>query len=205
MFSSTRYRQSSKEGDQLNPETFRKLCEVDWGAIGVELLAFAASRAKIYRWYSGQGKELAPGVSIEDVVHLVIEKTISGKRNWDPAKGPLVPWLKDQVKSVLDAMANSASNRYETPEREGRNEENTPKGYDLPRPPNPEKAALMADRVNELFQAVGGDKELEEVLEAVMHGCEATPRHLAAELGVPKEDINNRLKRLRRRAIKEDI
>ncbi len=64
---------------------------------------------------------------------------------------------------------------------------------------------LNAERANELFQAVSGEQELEEVLEAVMNGCAHTPRHLAAELDVPIQDINNRLKRIRRRALKEDV
>ena len=64
---------------------------------------------------------------------------------------------------------------------------------------------LQAERVNALFQAVSGEQELEEVLEAIMNGCEPKPRYLAAELGVPVEDINNRLKRLRRRVLREDI
>jgi predicted transcriptional regulator len=39
-------------------------------------------------------------------------------------------------------------------------------------------------------------------MNAILNGCEPKPRYLAAELGVSFEDINNRLKRLRRRAMK---
>jgi LmbE family N-acetylglucosaminyl deacetylase len=41
----------------------------------------------------------------------------------DPARGPLVPWLKDQVKSVIDALANAAVRRHETQAAEGDNVE----------------------------------------------------------------------------------
>jgi uncharacterized protein YdbL (DUF1318 family) len=65
-----------------------------------------------------------------------------------------------------------------------------------------EAAAQMAERVDGLFQAVNDDPELEAVMSAILDGCEPKPRYLAAELGVSVEDINNRLKRLRRRAMK---
>jgi DNA-directed RNA polymerase specialized sigma24 family protein len=184
---------------------FTQLCETDWGAIGVELLAFAAWRAQNYRWASGQHMELAPGISLADVVQRVIEKTLSGERQWDPTKGPLVPWLKDQVKSVLDALAKSAPHRHEVPALEGEDGAERVGICAASPPPNPEEHLLQAERVNALFQAVSGEQALEEVLEAVMNGCEPKPRYLAAELGVPVEDINNRLKRLRRRVLREDI
>ena len=149
--------------------------------------------------------DLAPGISLADVVQRVIEKTLSGERQWDPTKGPLVPWLKDQIKSVLDALAKSAPHRHETQALAGEDKaERVGIGAASP-PPNPEEQLLQAERVNTLFQAVSGEQELEEVLEAVMNGCEPKPRYLAAELGVPVENINNRLKRLRRRVLREDI
>ena len=51
-----------------------------------------------------------------------------------------------------------------------------------------------------IAQWAGGIPELEKVVDAVASGCEPKPRHLAMELGVPVEDIYNRMKRLRRRA-----
>lgn len=133
----------------------------------------------------------------------VIEKTLSGERHWDPAKGPLVPWLKDQVKSVIDALATSAPSRREALAGERDEEEQEEKELAV-QPTHQEQRLLTTERVNTLFQAVSDDRELEEVLEAIMNGCEPTPRQLAAELNVSVQDINNRLKRLRRRALKEE-
>ena len=152
---------------------------------------------------------MAAGQSLEDVVQHVIEKTISGERHWDPAKGPLVPWLKYQVKSVIDALANAAVRRHETQSAEGDDVEESVAGPGTSRSLSleaivleNEAAAQMAERVDGLFQAVNNDPELEAVMSAILHGCEPKPRYLAAELGVSVEDINNRLKRLRRRAMK---
>ena len=158
---------------------------------------------KLYRWQSGRHIEFAPGSTPEDVVQRVIEKTLSGERHWDPSKGPLVPWLKDQVKSVIDALATSAPSRREVLAVE-RDEEDQEEKELAVQPATQEKSLLTAERVNALFQAVSDDRDLEEVVEAIMNGCEPTPRHLAAELNVSVQDINNRLKRLRRRALSEE-
>jgi DNA-directed RNA polymerase specialized sigma24 family protein len=183
---------------------------VDWSAVGKDLLAFAEWRARNYQW--GSSGNLAAGPSLEDVVQRVIEKTISGERRWDPAKGPLVPWLKDQMKSVMDALTNAAVRRHETqaPEMDSLEEfvegpvasqSLSPEGILLDK----EAAAQMAERADALFQAVNGEPELEAVMNAILDGCEPKPRYLAAELGVSVEEINYRLKRLRRRAIKGGI
>jgi len=52
-----------------------------------------------------------------------------------------------------------------------------------------------------LFYAVSGDSELEEVLDAVINGCELKPRFLAQALNVPVQNIYNRMRRLRRKAV----
>lgn len=152
---------------------------------------------------------MAAGQSLEDVVQRVIEKTISGERHWDPARGPLVPWLKDQVKSVIDAIANAAVRRHETQAPEGDSVEAFVEGPGASRSLSPEDtllekeaAAQVAERADALFQAVNDEPELEAVMSAILNGCEPKPRYLAAELGVSVEDINNRLKRLRHRAMK---
>jgi len=199
----------SQGGYQLTPEIFSRLQAVDWGTVGKELLAFAEWRAKNYHWRGSRNMVLAAGQTLEDVVQQVIEKTVSGERHWDPAKGPLVPWLKDQVKSVIDALANAAVRRHETQSTEGEDVEESVADPGTSRSLSPEAILLeneavaqMAERADALFQAVNDDPELEAVVSAILDGCEPKPRYLAAELGVFVEDINNRLKCLRRRAMK---
>ena len=114
-----------------------------------------------------------------------------------------MPWLKDQIKSVIDALATSAASRREVLAVERDEEEQEEKALAV-QPANQEKILLVAERINTLFNAVSDDRELEEVVEAIMDGCEPTPRHLSAELHVSIQDVNNRLKRLRRRALKEE-
>ena len=52
-----------------------------------------------------------------------------------------------------------------------------------------------------LFAAVADHPELQEVIDAVLETGDTEPRHLAEHLDLPVSEVNNRLKRLRRRAI----
>ena len=120
-----------------------------------------------------------------------------------------MPWLKDQVKSIIDALANAAVRRHETQAAEGDNVEEFAEDPGPSRLLNPEAivleteaAAQVAERVDALFQAVNDEPDLEAVMNAILNGCEPKPRYLAAEIGVSVGDINNRLKRLRSRAMK---
>jgi RNA polymerase sigma factor (sigma-70 family) len=164
---------------------------------------------------------LPDGCELCDIVQHVIEKTINGDRKWDPDKGELLPWLKDQVKSVIDAKAKSTSHRREAYFSEdneyGLTEQEefaaqqvdpstnldrlTPEEEILDQESDGERREKAQIKYSALFCAIEGDKELEEVLETVIDGCELKPRYLAKALNVPEENINNRLKRLRRKAI----
>lgn len=198
----------------MNPATFNQLKNADWATIGKRLLAFAIWRARKYDWCVAETLEVAQGITLEDVVQHVIIKTLSGERRWDPERGPLEPWLKDQIKSVIDAQYNSAPHRHETqlddeaeqdshpvdsvPQKEASiaaTEPSTPEDLLL----QEEETRLATRQVGLLFQAVEGEPELEQVLDAAMKVSDPRPRFIAAELGVPVDDIYNRVKRLRRR------
>lgn len=200
----------------MDQGTFELLWEADWGTIRRELLAYATWRARNYRWHRGDSVQLAEGKTVEDVVQEVIVKALNGIRRWDPDKGQLLPWLQAQSRSVIDALAKSAPHRRETSEE---NEERLvyETGYyglrvsrlatgqssdPLEIVLKKEAKAQIEQKVDALFQAVDGEPELKEVLEAIMNDCEPKARCLAQELGVPVEDVYNRLRRLRRRASK---
>jgi DNA-directed RNA polymerase specialized sigma24 family protein len=205
----------------LTPETFQQLKETDWGAVGQELLAFAIQRIQDYKWGTYNWQELPKGNTPEDIVQHIIEKTLTDKRHWDPHKGPLVPWLKDQVKSVVDALYNSAACRREIPAPTDADEDDSDDfrssqrlaldSFASPANANPENILLekeeaewAAKRINALFAAVEGEPELQQVLSAMIDGCEPKPRYIATEIGVSIPEVNNRLKRIRRHALKPE-
>jgi DNA-directed RNA polymerase specialized sigma24 family protein len=200
----------------LDPKTFELLQKQDWDTIGRELVGFAVFWARNYHWRHGGPWELAAGETVEDIVQKVIVKTIEGKRNWDPHKGPLVPWLRDQVRSEIDHLCYSRAHRYEVPIPKSEDgEELTDVLVDYASQQDtfgdtlvqdPEQIILRKEAIQRgedaLFQAAGGDPELEEVLINAFANYDPKPQHLAAAIGVPVEDIYNRLRRLRRRAMK---
>lgn len=199
----------------MKTETFEYLQNADWATIGKEMLVFTIYRAQLYRWRSGDAQILALGRTPEDIVQEVIEKTISGERHWDPSLGPLVPWLKDQIKSILDALCKSAANRYEQMTLAEHPEPFTEEPGDLQPATDPntieasipgmreqvEKRFELDEQIDQVFDVVSTQPELEEIVVAILDGCEAKPRYLAEKIGVPVSEINNRLKRLRRQVI----
>jgi len=201
----------------LTTHVYKLLQAADWDNIGKELLAFAVSRARNYYWARGGPNEWPKGNKPEDIVQLVIEKTIKGQRKWDPAKGLLKPWLIDQVKSEIDALFKSAMARREAFSLD---DDETDHLDEVPHrdtvhvstassDPTPEETVLRKEeeelaskRVSSLFAATADDPEVEQVLTAIMNGCEPKPQEIAKELNTSTEDINNRMKRLRRHALK---
>lgn len=209
----------------MDPRTYKLLQEQEWDAIGRELVLFAMRQAWNYEWRDGGNWELSAGTTVEDVVQEVIVKTIEGVRKWDPDKGALRPWLMAQVRSVMNHLYYSAPRRYEMAIPENDDDEEAvdrmeyrvikAEGFGatgtgsfsseealLRREAEKTIKARMEQRTNMLFQAVSGDLELGQMLEVIMNGCEPKPRFLAAELGVPVENIYNRKRRLQRRVAK---
>lgn len=126
------------------------------------------------------------------------------------------------MKSVIDALAKSASHRRETSmfkenesgltiheelaailavETSDNTDQSSPEDVILAWECEREDREVAVSTYNALFGAIEGDVELEEVLDLVINGCELKPRYLAEKLNVPVDNINNRLKRLRRKAM----
>jgi hypothetical protein len=71
---------------------------------------------------------------------------------------------------------------------------------------SPPEEQLHASRVvGRLFETTQGDPGAQAILLSLMDGCEPKARFLADELKVSRDEVTNRCKRLRRRAIAEDV
>ncbi len=205
----------------MSEDRFRLLQEADWGRIGKRLVLYAEYRARIYPWRIGGSWNLGKGQTPEDIVQDVIVKALTGERTWDPARVELWPWLKKQVDSMIDHLAESVAAQSErgtllSEEGDDLLESMTVSaeriGIQVSRtdlPDNPEDVLFLkqlkaySERIQRLFELVSGREEDEAVLTAIIEGCEPVPRFLAEWLNVPINDINNCLKRLRRLALKE--
>ncbi len=154
--------------------------------------------------------------TVDDIVQHVIEKTFNGERNWDPAQRQLLPWLKYQVKSVMDAWIKRESGKYEISfgdDEINKGRVSVTKIEDTAdvNSPQPETALkekeitiLQSEVSNRVFQAISGDRELEELFDAITETGDTKPIILAGYLKVEIGEINNRKKRFQRRLSKID-
>lgn len=205
--------------NELDPEVFRHLQQVNWNDVGRRLTLFAVRRAVFYGWLNSDFQLLAGrDFTIDDIVQHVILKTITGERKWDPLKGPLFAWLKYQVRSVMDAWIKGETGKYEVSfgddedDVEAREYAGVPAIEDVKDEAaiQPEEALIdselqqdaeqrNSELVGRIFQAVADDPKLVELMDYVTQTGEFRPRFVATGLGVQVDDINNRKKRFFRR------
>ena len=207
----------------LDDETFTALRNANWGEIGKALLAVAINYSQKYPSIGYQ--------TCDDIVQDVVFKTLSGDRNWDPRRGELLPWLKWCVKSELDNSAKKLATAKELPLFDPDDDSvdiaanQHPQTVTASTNPGstgrsgPEHAILNQEReekakqtIASVYDAVSHDEELEELVLAMDcllddHESAQKPsrRELAEYLDVSEDDINNRMKRLRRCLLKVGI
>lgn len=202
-----------RKGVALTPELLDRLRKADWKVLHPALVAHVVYRARNYGLRSGRPySELVRGNSPVDVAQEVIKRVFSGARCWDPERGELLPYLKLLADSILDAVFDSAAAKHESlapGASSGGNDDEHDRTGDMianaHAPASPPENQIHAGRViGCLFEETESDPGAQAVLAALIDGCEAKARFLAEELKVPRDDITNRLKRLRRRALAED-
>jgi DNA-directed RNA polymerase specialized sigma24 family protein len=219
----------------VEDQTFKLLQQADWEAISIELAGHAAFRARNLGWRTGErvgpetrakagdlarDMDLAMGLNPIDVAQQAIKRVLDGSRKWDPNRGPLLPYLKGVVDSLISHLAESPDNQLQRRVPEGEEDDelwdrsefraSLNDRHDLgdligARPPNPEQPLLDREaddsRVSNLFETVKGSPELEETISAIMQ-VGPKPVDIAEHLRLAVSEVNNRLKRLRRLVLK---
>lgn len=177
----------------MDLEARRRLQDADWADIGIRLTAYAMWKARNYRWRTHTVWALAAGKTPEDVAREAIVKVLDGSRHWDPARGALLPYLEGIVDSLMSHLAASSDNAVLQRWHDSVPESDTARVH----------ADVDADLVERLRGALRheGADDLLAILD-VVQGCGAKPRAIAAALHTTVNDINNRLKRLRRAALR---
>ena len=94
----------------MTQDTINQLKAQDWAAILATLTVYAEGllRKQGSRATLPEGADLA-----SDAVRRVHESITTGKYEWEPGKGALLPFLKMQVKNLLLDHLRSASRRHE--------------------------------------------------------------------------------------------
>jgi hypothetical protein len=218
----------------VDKRTYNLLRRQDWEYLSKQLLVHALRRARRYHWRHGGGcepvsgqslgdRELVAGWTVRDVVQHVVYKACRGEREWDPDEWELLPWLRWQVNSVMDALARSRPQMYERSLAESdddetemlRDKQERRAALVIGNPEAPESSSAEEALLQEedrriakkwieyqcdlIYRAVDGEPELEEVVDALMNDHGPKRSDLAAALEVTPEEITNRRKRIRRR------
>ena len=208
-----------------NPDAyhaFLELTEEEWKELFSDLLAYTIGLVRKKYW---RHDLLPKGLAEEDIVQRLVIKTINGERNWDPSKIDLRTFLFTQIKSLVSHLFEYKEYKHETHVDETEDdllevidrEMLASPDNESPYTMSPEDALLAKEKrdkdkldakktIDALIEECSEDPELEEVLYAVEEllgrGQSAGKHDLAEYLGVPREDIYNRVKRLRRRVQK---
>lgn len=200
-------------------KAFQELSEEEWNVLSSKLLAYTINLVNKRHWRHGI---LPSGINEADIVQIVIKKTLTGERNWDPEKVDLPTFLFSQVRSVISHLLERKEYKHETHvndadtdiseviERETnpRNKDNnaycmSPAELVLSEENEAERQFVVKKKLDAILEAISGEQELEEVFDAayelIEEGRKICPRNLAEKLGVPTKDIYNRRKRLLRR------
>jgi DNA-directed RNA polymerase specialized sigma24 family protein len=181
------------------------------------LTLYAIRRAQFYGWYDSDTQMLSGrDFTVDDIVQHVIEKTLLGERTWDPKQSPLLPWLGNQVNSVMDAWIKRQSGKYETSfdddlDKDDALHEGSTSSVKMDNivdvnSPQPEQvlleketAIVQSATIDRVFQVMSRDAELESLFDAITETGSQKPSILAEYLQVEVTEINNRKKRFQRR------
>ena len=202
----------------MNTSKLQMLQEFPWEDHYPGLVAIADHIIQGKSW----NMELIPkGQTAESIVQDVIDKTITGQRNWDPDRGPLLMWLKWVIRSDISHLATSAAHRSEVHSDKFEEEDSEDEAFEAwvyqsslhnSENESPEDKIINVEteterneiaraKIEALLEVSNGKPELEAIVFAMIDGnCSSKPQDLAAFLGKPVKIINQNLRTLRRKA-----
>jgi len=186
----------------VNEDIKKQLEGVDWPRISMELAKYAYHQLNAIFHISGKQDLVPKGSTIEDVVQEAICRFFeNNRRNWNPEKVDLIPFLKGIVRSIVSHLADSAYNKHvdrrvtvET-EVDHSTENNTKKVLSSVIPESRVQSpfgCLLGKREQEVIKKVRdimlarceGDSDYESVILAICIG-EDKPREIAEHTGLP--------------------
>jgi DNA-directed RNA polymerase specialized sigma24 family protein len=176
----------------INPEVRQELDEADWDDIFPRLLWYAKLKSYKIRWIGNAAAD--PEELVGEAIALTYGAGKNdGYREWNKEKFPnLLDFLQTIINSLISHL-NEHHNKFPNDELDDQlSSEN----------PDPEKLVLQKDYqeklYNRIYQEVEGDDEMETVILSYEEEI-TTPRDIATRTGLDVTQVNNTLKRLRRK------
>ena len=183
--------------------------------------AMLAQAIHSYIWRTGSKEELPGGETVETLVYLAIEKTLTGERRWYKEKEPdFKKYLMDVIDSLLYHLATGKENTMlvAVPEpgsgeektwHMGSQERKPETDWLVRRPPTPEAELLATQKaeteqrerdiaINMLLEESEGDDEVSQIIQAMLEGHEKSSE-IAAATGIDIQSVYKATKRLNRK------
>ena len=208
-------------GIELNPKAyiaFQNLTGDEWSNLHRDLLAYVINLVRNKYWRHGI---LPKGYTEQDIVQDIYLKTLTGERSWDPEVVNLRTFLMGQVRSIVSHLFEWKEYKHEShidsPDddlieiidkvnhsraEEGNPYTRSPGELLLLAEQKEERDYVAKKKVDAILEACGEEPDLAAVFEAgyelLIEGKDVRSRYLADRLGVPRQEIYNRTKRLNR-------
>lgn len=204
-------------------EALTRMSEDELTDMILQLGRYALRESNRLRWRTGDSVELPGGETVDSIVSLALEKTLSGDRRWNPESQPNIQeYLMDVIDSLLSHLATGKDNRLfvttssdaidsdeagQTSSSQNQIESDWLARSGL----SPEEAAskneeekLHERAIELLLVSSQGDPVLVQVIEAMLLGNDKADR-IASATGLNIREVYNAMKRLDRKAARVSI
>lgn len=205
-------------------EALTRMSEDELADMILQLGRYALRESNRLRWRTGDSVELPGGETVDSIVSLALEKTLSGDRRWNPtAKPNIQEYLMDVIDSLLSHLATGKDNRLfvtassaaidlvesgRTPSSQGRQIESdwlARSGISPEDAVSKNEEEKLHERAIELLLASSKDDSvLVRVVEAMLLGNDKADR-IASATGLNTREVYNAMKRLDRKAAQVSI
>lgn len=208
---------------QTAREVLARMSEHELAELILRLGRYALRESNRLHWRTNDSVELPGGETIDSIVSLALEKTLSGERRWNPETQPkLQEYLMDVIDSLLSHLATGRDNSLfiKATSPDGMISEADKSilhtvGRDVDwlsrRGVSPETLLLQQEEVElherafELLrEECEGDPVLLRIIEVMRDGNEKAEQ-IAGASGLNIKEVYNAMKRLSRKAVRVSL
>ena len=165
---------------------------IDWADLTPRLLLFTAARVRLTSLDS-------EGLSAEDLVQQAIQKTLAGKRRWNPERCDLFTFLAGVVQSDVSTACSKRNRKFDKLGPQVELDEEISISIDGESVKSPEDYFFFSKQREELLIYLKNQENfLANITEIILDKGVVHSKDLAEIFEMTEQEINNAKKRLRR-------
>lgn len=182
----------------MSEEVAQELLRQPWDDIGKRLLLYTARKMRGKTWMGVRGGDPTGAYEAQDYVDKVIEKLLTGERNWDPKKDSnLFQWLTAQIDSEISNALTSLRNKRAAPASWAAEQPDnqTPESLYLEKEQQKEAEEILLG----FYEFLEDEPDLQEVVGACILEGITKRSEVIEHCGIKSSEYDSRRKRLARR------